>query len=296
MADRVFLFLQSHPSFIGRSLINQMRSQGVECHIVNLSLSDWLSRLGLGAKNYMGKLENWRDYLRNFIECNAITDIVYYQDQRPYHRIARSLAHEMKLNTYVYEFGYFRPDWVTLEKGGMGPFSHFPNNPEQIMRLASKLDERVYSTHYPYPFFAEAFFEVVYHMMPRGFPFVFRHYKNDRYYHPWFDFPSYIPRLLRSKSLEISAQQTIDSLVADETEFFVIPMQLQSDYQIRRASHYGHMSEMVEEVISSFKKNANKDAALVFKVHPLDNNIERWPRARIALSPGPPASSHWQVQ
>lgn len=254
-----------------------MRRQGAECHIVNVSLGDWAFRLGTGAKNYVGKLRDWRTYLESFVQRHAITDIVYYADQRPYHRIARSLAHKLGLNTYCYEFGYLRPDWITLEKGGMGAFSHFPDDPELIRQLAEKVDREKPEGYFPYPFFSEAWNEVVYHMGPCLFPYLFAHYRRDRYYHPWIDFPSYIPRLLRSKAANDHAQARIDDFASSKTDYFVVPMQLQSDYQIRRASHYTHMSEMVDEVMRSFKVHAKPETHLVFKIHPLDNNIENWP-------------------
>ncbi|MEM7018217.1 MAG: capsular biosynthesis protein [Pseudomonadota bacterium] len=278
MSDRTFLFLQSHPSFYGKTLVKEMRSNGAKCHIINLSIGDWFFRFGTGAKNYFGKIRDWRSYLRNFIKKHAITDIVYYADQKPYHRIARSLAYELGIATYAYEFGYLRPDWITIEKGGMGAFSHFPNDPRLIKKLAANVEYDQPQEHYPYPFLTEATCEVVYHMGNSLFFFLFHHYRADRYYHPWIDFPSYIPRLLRTKKMEAHAQDMIEKLAKENTEFFVVPMQIQSDYQIRRASHYEHMSEMVDEVMRSFKVHAPEKAQLVFKVHPLDNNIERWPR------------------
>lgn len=277
MSEQVFLFLQSHPSFFGKTLVRQMRKDGATCHLINVSLGDWLFRFGTGAKNYCGKLRDWHRFLDQFISDHKVTDIVYYADQRPYNRIARSIAYQRSLTTYAYEFGYLRPDWITLEKGGMGAFSHFPNDPDVIRELAAKVKTPQVTGKYTYPFYLEATCEVVYHMIPTFLPYLFPHYRRDRYYHPWIEFPSFIPRLLRSKRNNRHANEQINKLIDEKRDFFVVPMQLQSDYQIRRASHYTHIGEMVDEVLHSFKTYAKRNAKLIFKIHPLDNNIEKWP-------------------
>ena len=157
-----FLFLQSHPSVFGRQVITHLRKSGKTCFIINLSLSDWAYRIGLRADNYWGNLSDWPEYLKNYIEKKQITDLVYYADQRPYNRIAYKIAREIGINAYSYEFGYLRPDWITLERGAMGPFSHFPNEPALIRRLARELKQNLPGGHYPYTFFSEAINEVAY--------------------------------------------------------------------------------------------------------------------------------------
>lgn len=254
-----------------------MRGQGVECHVFNLSLGDWFLNIGLGAKNYVGKVRNWRSYLDGYVKDHCITDIVYYADQRPYHRIARAIARQYNLNVYAYEFGYLRPDWITLERSGMGVFSHFPNDPALIRELASKIDQERPGGYYPYTFFSEAYHEVFYHLVPKFLPFLYPHYRHDRYYNPFVDYLSFIPRLIASKARARRATMLIDALLEDESPYFVVIMQLQSDYQIRRSSHYTHLSQMISEIVKSYADHAPENAKLIFKLHPYDNNFERWP-------------------
>lgn len=276
MSQDNYLFLQPHPSLFGRELFKELTAADVKCHIINVSLSDWIFRLGLGAVNYKGKLEDWAQFLRQFIDENKITKIIYYSDQRPYHRIARMIAREIGIETYAYEYGYLRPDWITLEKSGMGVFSHFPNDPKTILDLASKIDYEMPTVSYGHTFFQEAFNEVLYNLTPALLPFVFRNHERDRYYHPIIDYISYIPRIFLTQIHAKKSAQVINGLIRQQDQYFVIPLQMQADYQVRRCSHYKHMREMVEEVISSFSQNAPVSDKLVFKLHPLDNNIEGW--------------------
>lgn len=275
---RTFLFLQSHPSGFNKAVVKHLRQQGHSCCVINFSLGDWLRNLGAGASNYLGKVRNWRSYVTDYIEKNDVTDIVYYADQRPYHRIARAVARDQGLSVYAYEFGYLRPDWITLEKGGMGVFSHFPNDPDQIKKLAATFDWQEPEGHYPYSFLAEATHEVIYHLTPAFFPFLFPHYRHDRYYHPFVDYLSFLPRLFLSRANNKKADLIIRNHIQQDGDFFVVALQLQSDYQIRRASQYVHLSEMIDEILISFKSHAKPTDRLLFKLHPLDNNFERWPR------------------
>ncbi len=277
-AEKTFLFLQSHPSLFGRDVVRYMRSLGASCRILNLSLADWGYRVGLGADNYQGRLKGWDAFLQAYVERHAITDIVYYADQRPYHRTAYRIARERGLNAYAYEFGYIRPDWITLERGAMGPYSHFPNDPEMIHELAAGLDFEVPATRYPYTFFDEAFNEVAYNLLPVFLPVFFPFYQRDRYYHPLVDYPNYLPRLWKRRSNNQKAQQKLDRLLQGDFSYFVVPMQMQNDYQVRNHAGYGHLSEMVEEIMVSFARASRQEQRLVFKIHPLDNNMERWPR------------------
>lgn len=255
-----------------------MCAHGEKCSIINLSLADWGFRFGLDATNFQGRLSDWPAFLQTFLEKNRITDIVYYSDQRPYNLIAYRLAREMGLNAFAYEFGYLRPDWITLERGAMGPYSHFPNDPALIKKLAREISFQLPKEHYPYTFFSEATNEVAYNLVPALLPVFFPHYQRDRYYHPFRDYPSYLPRLLTRRFREAEAEHTIAQLSAENVPYFVVPMQMQNDYQVRNHGGYLHLGEMVNEIISSFIEQSPQATRLVFKIHPLDNNIEKWPK------------------
>ena len=52
--------------------------------------------------------------------ASGITDLVLLGEQRPYHRPAIALARARGIAVAVTDFGYLRPDWVVLERDGMG--------------------------------------------------------------------------------------------------------------------------------------------------------------------------------
>jgi capsular polysaccharide export protein len=63
--------------------------------------------------------------------------------------------------------------------------------------------------------------------------------------------------------------------------YFVFPLQLDCDYQIRSHSPFHGMQPAIEQVLASFAAHAEQDAMLLVKEHPLDNGLINW-RKRVA--------------
>nr|WP_244327865.1 capsular biosynthesis protein [Roseibium sp. RKSG952] len=243
---------------------------------VNLCAGDWLSWNDARATSYRGRLKDWKNWLRTYCKTHAVTDIVYYADRVPYHVAAAEVGKELGIDCSAYEFGYLRPDWITLERVGMSAHSLFPDDPEVIREAANGLPQIDRRPLYKFGFWNEAVHEITYNMSNVLFRLAYPHFVRDKLYHPLIDYLSNIPRLLLSRPREKMAAHLIDDVIGVGLPYFVFPLQLQSDYQLRYNSPFDHIAEAAEEVIRSFAKNAPKEARLVFKVHPLDNGIEPW--------------------
>jgi capsular polysaccharide export protein len=276
-APRVYLFLHAHPSFFDKVLVREMRAAGATCRLINLSLGDRIFRSGTGAVDYRGRLRGWPRFLADFIDAERVTDIVYYADQHPCHRLARAVARARGVRCFAYEFGYLRPDWITLEREGMGVLSHFPDDPDLIERLAATVDRRDRQVRYPYTFAAEAVNEVTYHLAPVFIPFLYPHDVRDRLHHPLVEYLSYVPKLARRRRDHEVAHRLIAQLTGGGVSYFVVIMQMQGDYQVRRSSPYPRMRDLITTVLGSFVRCAPADHRLVFKMHPLENGLGNWP-------------------
>lgn len=278
------LFLQGPPSRFCKLLADEAERQGHTALRINLCVGDWLTWVGRPAVNYKGALAGWRDYLEDFLVRERVTDIVYYADRLPYHRVALEVAEKLGLRATTYEFGYLRPDWITLERGGMSSRSHFPTDPDRIKRIAALVAEPDLEERYLYPFHREAFHEVVFNLSNYFLKPLFWRYQADKYYNPLVDYLSYIPRLIGARILRTRTRALISRLIDSGTPYFVVPLQMQSDYQLRANSPYGHQRELIEEVIASFARHAAPANHLLFKMHPLDNGLERWSRTVSGLA------------
>ena len=138
---KTFLFLQGHPSTFPRRLADALEAAGARVLRINFCFGDWVYWLGRPAVNYRGRFQDWDAFLERFIAREGVTDILYYGDCRPYHLVARDVAQRCGVRAIAYEFGYLRPDWLTLERGGMSTRSHFPTDPAEIMAIGARFDE-----------------------------------------------------------------------------------------------------------------------------------------------------------
>ncbi|MEM9635042.1 MAG: capsular biosynthesis protein [Pseudomonadota bacterium] len=284
----VVLFLQGPPGVFARTIADSLEARGVKTLRVNLSAGDWMGWHDRRCTPYRGSLEKWPDWLRAFLRSNNVTHIVYYADRVPYHVAAAEVGAELGATCLTFENGYLRPDWITLEHDGMSSHSRFPEDPDQIRETGLGLPEIDRRPLYIYPFVNEAIYEVSYNMANVVFALAFPGYVRDKLYHPLIDYLSNIPRLALAFRRNRIAYHVIDDIIATGLPYYVFPLQLQSDYQLRYNSQYEHIGDAAEEVIVSFKNNAPSAARLVFKVHPLDNGIEPWSRilAQIAKKHG----------
>ncbi|WP_248304766.1 capsular biosynthesis protein [Breoghania sp. L-A4] len=243
---------------------------------MNLCTGDRLFWPRLGALNYRGRFEDWEEYLNDLVRREGVTDILYYADRLPYHAVAADVARAFKINAITYEFGYLRPDWITLERGGMSAYSHFPQDPDVIRALARDLPEPDMAVHYAFAHQIEAAYEVFYNLSSYFGRLLYPFYKSDRIYNPLVEYVSHIPRLLSGGFHQRQSNAAIDALVGSETPFYLFPLQIQSDYQLRENSPFAHQNQAIELTIKSFAENAPEGAHLVIKQHPLDSGYEGW--------------------
>ncbi|WP_277873340.1 hypothetical protein [Sphingomonas paeninsulae] len=89
----------------------------------------------------------------------------------------------------------------------------------------------------------------------------------------------WLRKLSRRAHAEREAQRTLDEIKPGS--FFLFPLQLNADYQIRAHSPFSSMYQAVDYVLASFAEHSPKDTVLLVKEHPLDISFRSW-RALIA--------------
>ncbi len=277
---REFLFLQGPPGPFFRDLAHALGEHGCGVHRINLSGGDrfdWPD----AATNYRGRTRDWPMFVDRFLRAHGITDMVLFGDCRPMHQAALRMAQLRGVHIHVYEEGYIRPDWMTLERDGVNGHSPFGRDPAAILAEARNLP--------PIP------------QLP-PITAAFRRRARDSYWHyhhvvtGWWQFPFY--RSHRRGSIILDGigwlwrlalrgrrqRQAVETLAAIAgREFFVFPLQLTGDYQIRHHSPFGSMHVAVDYVLESFARFAPPETILLVKEHPLDSGYTNW-RASIAAS------------
>ena len=270
---RTFLFLQGLASPFFVRLGHALKERGYGVARVNLNLGDRLFWNIPGAVDYRGAFEDWRGFLSRFMDERGVTDLVLFGDGRPYHRVAIATAQLRGVRVHVFEEGYFRPNWITLEEGGVNGFSGLPRDPEAIDRIASELSTTVEPQPIAGDMRARTFWDVLYNLSQVFFPYFYPRYRRYRPNHCLVEYAGWIGRMVRKKAEARRASAVERLLRRSKAPYFLLPLQLDSDYQIRLHSPFSAMTEVVEFVARSFAAHAPANAKLVVKLHPLDNGL-----------------------
>jgi capsular polysaccharide export protein len=274
---QTFLFLQGPSSPLFARAADKLERLGHRCIRVNLCAGDWVFWRRPGALNYRGHLDHWPAFVAALMDREQVTGIVLLGEERPHHLVAIAAAKARNIPVYAVEMGYLRPDWIRIEKGGSGYHSHFPADPEMILRGAAGLPAPDLHPHYTQTFIADAVYDLLFNLPNVFFWFFYPHYRWHAIFHPLAEYFGWIGRLLSGRRRAREADEVLGKVVGGSDPYFVMPLQLETDYQIRAYSTFRSQRDAIRLVVDSFAANADKNARLLIKVHPLDNGLINWP-------------------
>jgi capsular polysaccharide export protein len=282
-SKRSFLFLQGPISPFFAQVAEGLRALGHQVQRINLHLGDRVFWGATGSVDFTGRADEWPDWIADFLTRHAITHLLLIGEQRPYHRIAIAAARARGVTVIVTDYGYLRPDWITLERDGMGGNSLFPRDPVEIRRLAKGLSlpelKPLYSDH----FATMALRDVYYHALAQ-WPFPFRHYQRHQLLHPFLVYAGLARRLLLRRREDRRSAEVFEGLKARGTPFWIFAMQLETDFAIRAYSPFTDMDKPLGQVMASFAAHAPAGTELVIKLHPLDPCWKPWPKRIAAMA------------
>jgi capsular polysaccharide export protein len=257
---RRFLLVNLPYGPFGRELAEALRTAGAEVGHMVFNAGDLIDRRGPGGIEFRGRPDAWPAAWRTL--APAWTDAVVYGEGRWQARPVLDTAGS-RPRVWVLENGYFRPDWVTLERDAVAAGSpvlprtaaaysgHSPEAPEPdpVGPLTRPLVLAV--TRY---WLAE-------HILPI-FP------RHD----PGFDVPPWrqaAGHLLRWLRLRFSPP--VDpARIAAKGAFFLVCLQREGDTQLTRHSDLKTNAAFIDRVVEDFARNAPPEVRLVIKNHPLD--------------------------
>ena len=276
LAGRSFLLLQGPQSLFFRRLADRLRAEGATVAKVNFCGGDAvLWGLTNPAIAYTGDIYGWPEWVGDLYRERGITDICLYGDWRPLHWEAVRLAHVRGIRVWVFEEGYLRSGFSTLEENGVNGRSSLPTNPKEIHALAqdlpdpteAKLENDLHDKvtkailHHAGNFF----------LWPK-----YRHYRTHRPTNIFFELLGILPRYLKRASRAETSQETLKAFEERSEPYFFFPLQLVTDSQIQLYSPYVRVQEAIADVLSSFARCAFPKTRLLIRNHPLDNGLIRY--------------------
>ncbi len=116
LTGRRFLLLQGPQSGFFAELGDMLLRAGAEVHKVNFCGGDVFLWGRRPAYAYRGDIYHWPAWVGDVYRRDRITDVCLYGDWRPRHWEAVRLARVKGIRVWVFEEGYLRNGWSTLEE------------------------------------------------------------------------------------------------------------------------------------------------------------------------------------
>jgi capsular polysaccharide export protein len=247
-------------------------------HRVNFCCGDRAYWGSLPAADFRGTLEELPAFLEEKLRTWSISDIVIYGDRRPVHVPAVALGKRLGVRTHVFEEGYFRPFLVTLERGGVNGNSALPRDPAWYREVGGRLPDYGYGAPFRVSLNARAYHDIRYEVANLANPVLFPRYRTHVPYNRWIGYLAHSRRFAAYPFHASRDRELIERLKRESAPIFLLPLQLESDVQIRHYSPFATMTALIDSVMASFARHAPPDSRLVIKNHPLDPGFVNYDR------------------
>lgn len=272
---KTVLLLQGPVGPFFRRLSRALRHAGARDVVkINFNGGDFLFHPD-AQLNFRGSTEEWGNTLRDFATRRKVDAIVLFGDCRAIHVVAREVADKLNLETWVFEEGYIRPDFITFEQHGVNANSRLPRNAEFYRRRprSSRATLPIGST-----FWYAALWAVLYytagHVGRLVFPASLHHRKLSI-----FESLNWIRGTWRKLYYRAMERRELSKLLRENAPpYYLLALQVCRDFQVRKHSGYDSVEASIRAVVASFAVNAPSAAVLAIKHHPLDRGYHDYAR------------------
>ncbi|MBC7985586.1 MAG: capsular biosynthesis protein [Sphingomonadaceae bacterium] len=282
---RNILMLQGPVGPFFNGLAQDVRWAGANVHKINFNGGDWFF-FPRGATSFTGKASAFPPFLERFCDEKRIDTVMLFGDCRKLHDIAARVAKARGIELLVFEEGYIRPDYITMERHGVNGRSAMPRSPIFYLNTPSpepRPPQRIRQTIWR----ATALAFTYYFWAVLLSPF-FPRYKHHRPL-SWFEGLMWTRGAFRKLWYQLANRRIVARLNGDERPpFFLVPLQVHNDAQVDVHSTFDSVEAFIEHVVASFAASAPGDRLLVFKHHPMDRAYTDYTRLlrRLARSSG----------
>ena len=273
---RRFLVLQGVPGPFMRVLGRALSDRGHGILRVNFNGGDKLDWRGLPCADFRGGPADWPAFLQRLMLDADPTDMILHGDCRPMHRVAIELANRRGIAVHVFEEGYLRPDWITLEVGGVNGYSRLPRGADAYHAAAGMLPPGPVRPHVAPSVRTRARDCVAYAAACVALRPLFPRYATHRGWSLPHEAAGWLKRCLRAPFARRRGKAAIRTAAAAVGGYYILPIQMDNDSQILCHSEIGGMMHAIRLVVASFARHAPPDTVLVVKEHPLDNGVINW--------------------
>jgi capsular polysaccharide export protein len=255
------------------------RTYGACTQRISLNAGDEFFSYKDNLIRFKDKPHEWESFIRGFFLDKNIDIVFVFGDCRSYQKTAIEVARELGVEVFVFEEGYIRPDYITMEKKGVNNNSLLPRSRE----FYEKLEKDHFPLHPPAPagiaFSRMALQGMIYYFMLRVFRFRYPYYQHHRHAGCIKEAFYGIRNGIRKLCYRFREYRIPDRLQNDLKEcYYFVPLQTHKDFQLQTHSDYRKIEEFVTQVLTSFAQYAPKNTFLMFKHHPMDRGRKNYSR------------------
>lgn len=233
-------------------------------HKINFNGGDASYYYQDNAISFTDEPAQWPAFVTQFIRDNNVKLVMAYGDCRFYHHEAKRICLNNGVQYIALEEGYLRPNYITLEVGGVNghsPIKHAAVESYQPMHTVH--DEEIM----PSNFSKRIRYVIKYYCSRVLKKRTFKNYLHHRTYSSVMDAILWTRAFFRKLAYKLR-QPSTDG-VTEKGSFFLVPLQVHNDAQIEFHSHYDSIECFIQEVMLSFALNKCTER-LVIKHHPMD--------------------------
>ncbi len=220
---------------------------------------------------YSKDISLFKEFLEKILIEKEIKHIFMYGNVLKPHRQALELVNEMNkkgknIHTHIFELGYLRPNFVTLESKGINYDSSFI------------LNEDFYAKQKPYKTFPipKQYSRLRIRKIWKTITFInhcFKDYQIIEFDHKLQPKPSFIWYQIKGfllKFLYKLSEYNLKKACFSQKKFFIVILQVSTDSQLKKGSNIKDNNKFIYKVIKNFSEAKLRDINLIFKHHPRD--------------------------
>ena len=273
--DKNILFLQGPMGKFFKKLDLTFRQHGAKTYKIGLNGGDWFFSNSDNYIPFKDRKETWETYIKDFLNTHKIDKVFLFGDCRYYQSKAIKMALELDIEIFVFEEGYVRPHYITMERFGVNDYSHISRDPNFYNNLLEINQNTTIHAHQSK--FKMIMSAVTYYLIANVLHHKYPHYEHHRDFSAIKEgfyglrgvfrkliYPFYESKYLKKIEGELSKK------------YFFVPLQTHNDFQILQHSQYGSIEKFIIEILESFSKQEDENIWLVFKHHPVDRGRKNY--------------------
>ncbi|MDR1284864.1 MAG: capsular biosynthesis protein [Campylobacteraceae bacterium] len=276
LKNKNVLFLQGPMGTFFKRLDKLSRKKGATTYKIAFNAADWFFSNKDNVVSYKDTPKKWEKFIKKFLTEKSIDKIFLFGDCRFYQKTTVKTALKLGIETFVFEEGYIRPDYVTMEKWGVNGNSKLPKSKSFYEDLPEVL-EQPKALPTKNSLYAMIMSAITYYLIANVFSFLYPHYMHHRSFSATQEAFYGIRNFVRKIIYALKNRPYNNRFKTDlSKKYFFVPLQTRTDAQIKKHSLFKNMEEFIEVVLTSFAHFADKNCFIVFKHHPFDRGRKNY--------------------